>query len=84
MKLGVLVGEDMNGRWHPVALPDKAVQDQRAAMKAIKAANGVVEIGKKSVQLKRAIFFDAYTRRAFFRHDTKPADVGPAGPPAIT
>jgi hypothetical protein len=44
----------------------------------------VVEIGKKSVQLKRAIFFDAYTRRAFFRHDTKPADVGPAGPPAIT
>lgn len=74
MRLGVLVGEDHAGKWHVLAMPDKSVQEQKLALKAIKIAGGMAEIGKKKVGLKRAIFYDTYTKRAFFRHG-QPATV---------
>lgn len=80
MKLGVIVGEDASGKWHAIALPDKSVQDQRAMFKNIKIKSGVSESGKKPVRLVRAMFFDNYTKRAFFRHDID----APVVPPVIT
>ena len=80
MKLGVIVGEDSSGKWHAVALPDKSVQDQRAIFKQIKVKDGMLDVGKKPMRLVKAMFFDNYTKRAFFRHDID----APVAPPDIT
>jgi len=74
MRVGIVVAENQAGRWDVLALPDKSVQDQRAVFKTLKQAKGLVDNGKKSVQYKRALFFDTYTKRAFFNHPPMPPE----------
>ena len=81
MRLGVLVGEDQSGKWQTLALPDKSIQDQKALFKKIKIEKGVGKSGKKETRFQRLLFFDSYTRRAFFRDGVKIPS--PIEPPAI-
>lgn len=58
MKVGVTIGETMDGKWETLALPDKQVQAQRAAFKALQIADGALKVGKTVKQYKKIYFFD--------------------------
>ena len=66
MRLSVMIGEDQSGRWTPIALPDKSIDEQKKTFKQIKINHGLYENGKKPIHFKRVMYFDAYAKRAFF------------------
>lgn len=73
MRLAVIVGEDVSGKWMPIALPDKAVAEQRRIYKEIKHNKGLISSGKKATQFKKIMYFDSYCKRAFFHRTDAPA-----------
>lgn len=71
MKIGITVGETMDGKWEVLALPDKQVQDQKVMFKALQVADGALKSGKVVRQFKKIYFFDSAAKHAKCDPDAK-------------
>lgn len=67
MRISVVIAETVGGKWVPLALPDKTVDEQKKLVKGLILNGGIAAVGKKdSEQIKRVFRFDQYAKRVSF------------------
>lgn len=66
MRVAVTIGKFSDGSFKPLALPDKDVVEQRAMVREIITAGGVIGKGKDKKKLVEVLYFDKVERSKKF------------------
>jgi hypothetical protein len=66
MRVSVLIGRVKGGEWECLALPDKDIEAQKAQVKQLINAGGVVGEGRKQKQLVELMRLEKYAKRVRF------------------
>ena len=72
MRVSVTIGERNDGSWDVLAMPDKAIEEQKAMVKGLIIGKGILAVKSRRdkdaapVQFKQVLRFDSYAKRARF------------------